>query len=56
MWPDLWARRRFVPSREGLVIYVSSRKMFEELNRAIVQHRLQPCTGKDFRFEEARAT
>ena len=36
-------------------IYVGSRDMFEEMNRAIVQHRLRPWIGKSFGFEEARA-
>jgi len=36
-------------------IYVGSREMFEEMNRAIAQHRLRPWIGKGFRFEEARA-
>jgi NADPH:quinone reductase-like Zn-dependent oxidoreductase len=36
-------------------IYVGSREMFEEMNRAIAQHRLRPWIGKSFGFEEARA-
>lgn len=36
-------------------IYVGSREMFEEMNRAIVQHRLRPWIGKRFGFDDARA-
>jgi NADPH:quinone reductase-like Zn-dependent oxidoreductase len=36
-------------------IYVGSREMFEEMNRAIAQHGLRPWIGKGFGFEEARA-
>jgi NADPH:quinone reductase-like Zn-dependent oxidoreductase len=35
-------------------IYVGSREMFEEMNRAIAQHRLRPWIGRGFGFEEAR--
>ena len=35
-------------------IYVGSREMFEEMNRAITQHGLRPRIGKRFGFEEAR--
>ena len=36
-------------------IYVGSREMFEEMNRAVAQHRLRPCLARSFAFEEARA-
>jgi len=36
-------------------IYVGSREMFEEMNRAIAQHGLRPPIAKSFAFEEARA-
>jgi len=36
-------------------IYVGSREMFEEMNRAIAQHALRPWIGKSFGFDEARA-
>ena len=36
-------------------IYVGSREMFEEMNRAIAQHRLRPFIGRSFEFDEARA-
>ncbi len=36
-------------------IYVGSREMFEEMNRAIAQHQLRPVIGSTFAFEEARA-
>jgi len=36
-------------------IYVGSREMFEEMNRAIAQHGLRPLIAKSFAFEEARA-
>lgn len=36
-------------------IYVGSREMFEEMNRAIEQHRLRPHIAKSFPFEHARA-
>jgi len=36
-------------------IYVGSREMFEEMNRAISQHRLRPWIGKTFAFDDARA-
>ena len=36
-------------------IYVGSREMFEEMNRAIAQHGLRPWIGKSFGFDEARA-
>jgi NADPH:quinone reductase-like Zn-dependent oxidoreductase len=36
-------------------IYVGSREMFEEMNRAIAQHRLRPHIDRSFAFEEARA-
>lgn len=36
-------------------IYVGSRDMFEEMNRAMVLHRTRPHIGKSFAFEEARA-
>ena len=35
-------------------IYVGSRDMFEEMNRAIAQHQLQPIVDKVFPFHEAR--
>lgn len=36
-------------------IYVGSRDMFEEMNRAMALHRTRPYIGKSFAFEEARA-
>ncbi len=36
-------------------IYVGSRDMFEEMNRAIALHKLRPHIGKRFAFAEARA-
>ena len=36
-------------------IYVGSREMFEEMNRAIAQHGLRPWIGRTFGFDEARA-
>ena len=36
-------------------IYVGSRDMFEEMNRAITLHKLRPYIGKRFGFGEARA-
>ena len=36
-------------------IYVGSREMFEEMNRALEQHRLRPVIGGRFAFDEARA-
>jgi NADPH:quinone reductase-like Zn-dependent oxidoreductase len=36
-------------------IYVGSREMFEEMNRAIASHALRPWIGKSFEFEQARA-
>jgi NADPH:quinone reductase-like Zn-dependent oxidoreductase len=36
-------------------IYVGSREMFEEMNRAIAQHRLRPHIDRSFAFDEARA-
>jgi NADPH:quinone reductase-like Zn-dependent oxidoreductase len=36
-------------------IYVGSREMFEEMNRAIDQHRLRPHIDRTFDFEQARA-
>jgi NADPH:quinone reductase-like Zn-dependent oxidoreductase len=36
-------------------IYVGSREMFEEMNRAIDHHRLRPHIGNVFPFEQARA-
>lgn len=36
-------------------IYVGSREMFEEMNRAIAQHRLTPVIARSFGFEQARA-
>jgi NADPH:quinone reductase-like Zn-dependent oxidoreductase len=36
-------------------IYVGSREMFEEMNRAIAQHRLSPVIARRFGFEQARA-
>ncbi|MSQ60539.1 MAG: NAD(P)-dependent alcohol dehydrogenase [Betaproteobacteria bacterium] len=36
-------------------IYVGSRDMFEEMNRAIALHKLRPHIGKRFAFSEARA-
>ena len=36
-------------------IYVGSREMFEEMNRAIAQHGLHPWIGRTFAFDDARA-
>jgi NADPH:quinone reductase-like Zn-dependent oxidoreductase len=36
-------------------VYVGSREMFEEMNRAIVAHALRPAIGRSFGFDEARA-
>lgn len=36
-------------------IYVGSREMFEEMNRAIVAHEMRPLIGRRFAFGEARA-
>jgi NADPH:quinone reductase-like Zn-dependent oxidoreductase len=36
-------------------IYVGSREMFEEMNRAIALHQLRPVIGRSFPFEQARA-
>ena len=36
-------------------IYVGSREMFEEMNRAVARQGLRPWIGKSFGFEEARA-
>lgn len=36
-------------------IYVGSREMFEEMNRAIAAHEMRPLIGRRFGFEEARA-
>jgi NADPH:quinone reductase-like Zn-dependent oxidoreductase len=36
-------------------IYVGSREMFEEMNRAIDQHRMRPHIAKVFPFEQARS-
>jgi len=36
-------------------IYVGSREMFEEMNRAIAQHALRPHIDRSFAFGEARA-
>jgi NADPH:quinone reductase-like Zn-dependent oxidoreductase len=36
-------------------IYVGSREIFEEMNRAIAQHKLRPWIGKKFAFDDARA-
>jgi NADPH:quinone reductase-like Zn-dependent oxidoreductase len=36
-------------------IYVGSREMFEEMNRAIARHRLRPRIDRSFAFESARA-
>ncbi len=35
-------------------IYVGSRRMFEDMNRAIAQHRLRPVIHRTFAFEDAR--
>jgi NADPH:quinone reductase-like Zn-dependent oxidoreductase len=35
-------------------IFVGSRQMFEDMNRLISQHRLQPVIDKTFAFDEAR--
>ena len=36
-------------------IYVGSRRMFEDMNRAIAEHRLRPVIDQTFDFEDARA-
>jgi NADPH:quinone reductase-like Zn-dependent oxidoreductase len=36
-------------------IYVGSREVFEEMNRAIAQHQLRPAIDRRFPFEAARA-
>lgn len=36
-------------------IYVGSREMFEEMNRAIAQHALKPRIDRSFGFDDARA-
>jgi NADPH:quinone reductase-like Zn-dependent oxidoreductase len=36
-------------------IYVGSREMFEEMNRAIARHRLRPHIDRSFAFDSARA-
>jgi NADPH:quinone reductase-like Zn-dependent oxidoreductase len=36
-------------------IYVGSREMFEEMNRAVARHRLRPRIDRSFAFESARA-
>ena len=36
-------------------IYVGSREMFEEMNRAIALHELEPVIARSFGFTEARA-
>jgi NADPH:quinone reductase-like Zn-dependent oxidoreductase len=36
-------------------IYVGSREMFEEMNRAIAQQQLRPVIARSFAFEQARA-
>lgn len=35
-------------------IYIGSREMFEEMNRAIAEHRLRPVVDRVFAFDEAR--
>lgn len=35
-------------------IYVGSRRMFEDMNRAIAQHRLKPVIHRSFAFDDAR--
>ncbi|MDH3413976.1 MAG: zinc-binding dehydrogenase, partial [Gammaproteobacteria bacterium] len=35
-------------------IYVGSRRMFEDMNRAIAQHRLKPIIHRSFAFGDAR--
>lgn len=35
-------------------IYVGSRRMFEDMNRAIAQHRLNPVIHRSFAFDDAR--
>lgn len=37
-----------------LGIYVGSRRMFEDMNRAIAQHRLRPVIHRAYPFQEAR--
>ncbi len=36
-------------------IYVGSRSMFEDMNRAISQHKIKPVVDRIFPFSEARA-
>jgi NADPH:quinone reductase-like Zn-dependent oxidoreductase len=36
-------------------IYVGSREMFEEMNRAITHHQLRPVIARSFPFDQARA-
>jgi NADPH:quinone reductase-like Zn-dependent oxidoreductase len=36
-------------------VYVGSRRMFEDMNRAIKAHRLEPVIDHSFAFDEARA-
>jgi NADPH:quinone reductase-like Zn-dependent oxidoreductase len=36
-------------------IYVGSREMFEEMNRAIAVNKTRPAIGRSFAFEEAGA-
>jgi NADPH:quinone reductase-like Zn-dependent oxidoreductase len=36
-------------------IYVGSREMFEEMNRALARHRLRPHIARVFDFDQARA-
>lgn len=36
-------------------IYVGSREMFEEMNRAVAAHQLRPVIARTFPFEQARA-
>lgn len=36
-------------------IYVGGRRMFEDMNRAIAQHRLRPVIHRSYPFEDARA-
>ena len=35
-------------------VVVGSRRMFEEMNRAVASNRLRPVVGKTFAFDEAR--
>ena len=44
--------RRFVRVQG---VYVGSREVFEEMNRAIAQHQLRPAIDRRFAFEAARA-